>query len=162
MKKIFYLLACLSLFLLPGKCLAENIFGVVMSFPHEMEDGHWNVKGGKLELSKGSWRFGAKDIKRDSVTGKVTAVYYTCFCKYTIINNSDRAYEIDALIYSYPKTDSKSRSAPIATKIEHKEPIVLKAGESRSFNDEFRVKREIALETKDVEIGLSYREPGSK
>ena len=145
MKKLICLFLLIASFFFTDNCFALKELGIVSADTHRIEDAYWEVPTGKLFLRDGTWRFGQKRERQKTI-------FYTCFCKFTIINNSTKTYIVTPSVYLNNKDGFKLTRISYSNLEE--EGKTLMPGESYTFKYEASVTRSDALKASKVEIRL--------
>ncbi|MCQ9207945.1 MAG: hypothetical protein NG712_00990 [Omnitrophica bacterium] len=140
----------------------------------KIEDDFYYVKGGKIKLKRAYWHFAAKERKRDTAVGEIVDVDYTCFCIFTLTNNSRTAYKVNPFItlvdYDHATllkippveyiadTKQGENFRKYYDKIRPFKFKILAPGETYVFEDEFEVSREVVLNTAKLKLEFAIKE----
>ncbi len=168
MKKIIFIIICIMMCCLSVQLFADGMLSIVNPLSHSEAVGYWDVEGGKIEIKDFVWQFGLKSESKNRATGKIEN-YYTCFFKFTIVNNSKNSQAIaptpmlsNGQGFELQRDDAFSAKHTINVitgSWNEYEPIftILNPGESHEFEGSFEVSKIVALETKSMKIGLTIK-----
>ena len=148
MKGMLCLLICANILLLQERCLAEteseSTCAHDFSSAEKIKDIYFPVEGGEIEIKEGAWQF---LYKKGSQYGYI--------CKFTIVNNSNKAYRVCPAPFFYDRNDFELNtphslfldSSPFEAKD-------MEPGEGYEFGSTFEVPRIVAVKTYTLTIKL--------
>jgi len=167
-----------KIFLLISICILSFSVSLAAEVPernrllsHIIDKTFWYAKGGKIELTSGTWRFGVTERTGKTRDGEIVDSDFTFFCVFTVVNNSTSDYKINpSLLLLDGRRETRYRIPPVEyfTRDEHYrrrydqtrlfKPVVLAPGEKHMFEDSFGISQATVVNVCELKLKLILEE----